>query len=159
MSRPISPSLSDGFTVAELLVTLIVATMFIVTFYGMFISINSFNVAAKQRSLADNVAYSKIREYASPDISPATWFTCSTQTGSNNDNDRVVNSDAAGTTIASGNLTTAETGLPGPISYTVNALAIYGCAGANAGKPIRVRVDLTYGPKSEKITHAILAGY
>lgn len=159
MSHSVSLSSSDGFTVVELLITLIVATMFLVTFYGMFISINAFNVTAKQRSLADNTAYSLLRQYASPDISPTTWFTCSTQTGSNNDNDRVVNNNAAGTTIASGSMTTTETGLPGPISYTVNALAIYGCAGADTGKPIRVRVELTYGPKSEKITHAILAGY
>ena len=156
--RQILPQ-SDGFTVVELLVTLIVATMFLVTFYGMFIAINAFNVSAKQRSLADNTAYSVLRKYASPDISPDTWFACSTETGSSNDNDRAVNSNATGTVIDSGTMTTADTGLPVPISYTVNALALYGCAGANAGKPIRVRVDLTYGPKSEKITHVILAGY
>ena len=59
-----SPRPDSGFTIAELLVTLVVATMFIITLYGMFSSINSFNVTAKQRSLADNAAYTLLRRYA-----------------------------------------------------------------------------------------------
>lgn len=148
-----------GFTIPELLITLVVTTLFIATFYQMFIAINSYSAHAKQRSLADNAAYSLLRQYAAPDISPSTWFTCSTQSGSNNDNDLVVNNAAPGTIVQSGSLSPENTGLPGPVTYTVNALAIFGCAGANAETPVRLQVKLTYGSSNQTITHAVLAAY
>lgn len=149
----------EGFTIPELLVTLIVVALFITIFFELFSSISTASMNQRFKALADNTAYSMLKRYSTPSISPTAWFTCDTDTGTNNDNDVVVNGAANGTTIKSGTLTRADTGLPEPISYTINALAIYGCAGANAGKPIRLQITLSYGSPSKTITHAMLIGY
>lgn len=146
-----------GFTIPELLVTLVVAALFITLFLEMFTSLSYSNASTEHQSLADNTTYSLLKQYASIGNSPNDWFTCDTSTQSSND--LVVNSNAPGTVLQSGSLTRKDTGLPEPITYTVTALAIYGCAGANTGKPIRVQATLSYGTDNTTITYAILAGY
>lgn len=149
----------QGFTIVELLVTMIVVALFISIFFNMFSYVSNLSMTQRYRALADNTAYSLLKQYAAPNLSPHTWFTCDTDTGSSNDNDLVVNSAAHGTTIQSGSLTRSETGLPEPVSYTVNALAIYGCTGTNAEKPIRLEITLSYGSTSRTVTHSLLVGY
>lgn len=156
MSHPLNSS--DGFTAVELLVTIIVAAMFTVTLYQLLISVNSVSTAARNQATASDIAYSNLRKYASASSTP-TWFTCSTASGASNTNDVTVNPDATGSTLISGTLTTSASDLPGPISYSVKALATYGCEGANDGKPIRVQSIVTYGPQSTVVKHTTLVGY
>lgn len=153
---------SDGFTAVELLVTIIVAALFAVSFYQLFIVVNQSTAAARNRATASDLAYSYLRKYASAGVTPDDWspkFTCSTASGSSNTNDRSVNANAAGTTLASSSLTPDATGLPRPITYSVVALAIYGCAGTNLNKPIRVEATVTFGPQNTTIKHATYVGY
>lgn len=146
-----------GFTIPELLVTFIVAAIFITLFLEMFTSLSYSNASTEHQSLADNTTYSLLKQYASIGNSPSDWFTCDTSTQSSND--LMVNIDAPGSVLQSGSLTRDATGLPEPITYTVTALAIYGCAGANTGKPVRVQATLAYGAANTTVTYAILAGY
>lgn len=150
---------SSGFTTVELLLTIIVAALFATVFLDTFSNISRSNAEIKHESLADNVAYSILRKYVAIDVRPNSWFTCDTSSGSGNQNDRAVNPSAPGSVIASGAIDPIEAGLPGPVNYTVTALAIYGCAGTNNGKPIRVQADVTYGTTNRHMTHVALVGY
>ncbi len=151
-----------GFTAIELLITIIVAALFAISFYQLFIAVNQSSAAARNRATASDLAYSYLRKYASAGITPDDWspkFVCSSASGSSNTNDRSVNANATGTILASGSLTPDTTGLPLPITYSVVALAIYGCAGTNLNKPIRVESTVTFGPQNTAIKHATYVGY
>jgi len=151
-----------GFTAVELLITIIVAAIFTVSIYGLFTTINRASADARQQATASDLAYANLRRYASADITPDSWspaFVCSTATGASNTNDVTVNQNATGTTLTSGSLNPVTAELPGPVTYSVKALAIFGCRNANEGKPIRVESTITYGPQQKVIKHATLVGY
>lgn len=151
---------SFGFTTIELIVTLLVTSIFVISLYQLFGSINASMSLTRQRAAASELAYSYLRRYAGngQDTQPATWFTCSTAGGVNNTNDYTVNTNAPGQTLASGAPTDIQ-GLARPVTYTVKALAIYGCSGSNTGSPLRVTVTVTYGPQNKSVTHSTLVGY
>ncbi len=153
------PKASDGFTAVELLVTIIVAAMFTITLYQLMISVNNTSAAARNRATASDIAYGNLRKYASAGSAWKDFFTCSTASGSSNTNDLSVNSNAAGTTLMSGSLTSSSADLPGPVTYSVKALGIFGCNGLNANAPIRIESTVTYGPKNTVIKHATLVSY
>jgi len=156
---------SQGFTAVELLVTIIVATMFTVVIYSLFTDINRSSAAARNRATASDIAYSNLRRYASVGISPSAWspaFVCSTASGSSNTNDVVYNSNAQGTELlTTTTLSPTEVDLPGPITVSVRALAIFGCrvSDGNDRKPIRVESKITFGPNNTVVKHATLVGY
>lgn len=156
MTRPNTPQ--AGFTVVEILITLLVAAVFTLAMYQLFGAINSAMSLARQKAIASELAYSYLRRYSGTGSDPATWFTCSTASGGANTNDYTVNTNAPGQTLASGSLTNVS-GLTGPISYSVRALAVYGCSGTNAGSPLRVEAVITYSPSARTVRHATLVGY
>lgn len=149
----------SGFTAVELLVTIIVASMFAVAFYQLFISVNQASSAARNRATASDIAYGNLRRYASAGSNWKDWFTCSTASGSSNTNDLSVNSNATGTTLKNGSLTPTSVDLPGPVTYSVKALAIFGCSGTNANAPIRIDSIVTYGPQNIVLKHTTLVPY
>lgn len=147
------PKSSDGFTAVELLVTIIVAAMFTITLYQLMISVNNSSTAARNRATASDIAYTNLRKYAS---SGAVWKDFLTPSSAN---DLSVNSSAAGTTLMSGSLTPSNVDLPGPVTYSVKALCVFGCSGLNANAPIRIESTVTYGPRNIIIKHATLVPY
>lgn len=164
MKRILFPrgSHENGFTAIELLVTIIVTALFAISFYQLFISVNQATSLARNRATASDIAYAKLRKYAAAEVTPADWspaFTCSMLSGSSNTNDLSVNSNAAGTTLESGNLVSTDVNLPTPITYSVVALAVYGCSGTNINKPLRVVSTVTFGPQNTVIKHGTLVGY
>lgn len=146
-----------GFTAVEMLITIIVAAMFTTVFYQLFGAINNAATNARQQAVASDKAYAYLRKYASAGTTP-TWFTCDTASGSSNTNDLTINSNATGQILESGTLT-GTISLPGPVTYKVTALAIYGCNGSNLQKPIRVEAEVKYGPRNVTIRHTSLVGY
>lgn len=148
----------SGFTAVELIITITVAGIFVIALYQLFGTINASMSLARQKAVASEIAYSYLRRYTGANVQPATWFTCSTAAGSSNTNDYTVNTNAAGQTIASGSVTGVTT-LPGPVTYSVKALAVYGCSGANAGTPLRIESTVTYGPANRTVRHATLVRY
>lgn len=150
--------LAKGFTAIEMLVTIIVASTFLLAIVTLFIAVTQSLAMARNRATANDLGYSYLRKYASAGSTPE-WFECDTTSGSGNTNDLTINSNATGQVLESGTLTTANTNLPAPITYTVRALAIYGCSGLNLKKPIRVEATVTYGPNSTSIKHSTIVGY
>ena len=158
------PSSQQGFTAIELLVTIIVATIFTVVIYSLFTDINTSSAAARNRATASDIAYANLRKYASAGLSPDAWspkFQCNNSSGSSNTNDVIQNPNATGTTLTSGSLDAAVVDLPTPVTYSVRALAIFGCRAVdgNDRKPIRVESIVTFGPNNTVVKHATLVGY
>lgn len=152
----------QGFTAVELLITITVSAMFAIAFYQLFTSVNQSSSAARNRATANDIAYNNLRRYASAGIEPSDWspaFDCDESAGTANVNDVTIYSNAPGTVLMSGSLTSSSANLPGPITYSVKALAIFGCNTSNTGKPIRVESQVTYGPRNTVIKHATLVGY
>lgn len=148
----------NGFTAIEALVTVIVAAIFLLAINMLYISISQSMSLARSRAVSNDLAYSYLRKYVAAGSTPD-WFVCDTATGSSNTNDLTINSSATGQTLASGTLNDSEVGLPGPVTYSVKALAIYGCSGVNLKKPIRVDSVVTYGPTSQTARHSTIVGY
>jgi type II secretory pathway pseudopilin PulG len=151
-----------GFTTVEVLTTIIVATIFILALYLLFTTITSSSAADRNRANASDIAYGYLRQYAAADSTPTTWphaFVCDATVGAGNTNDLTQNSSATGQILDSGSVTTGLNGLPTPVNYQITALAIYGCSGNNAKKPVRVEAKVTYGPNSRVIKHSTLVGY
>jgi len=140
----------NGFTAIELLITIIVAGLFAVTFYQLFITINTSISTSKQRALANDLSYSYLRKYASV---TAPTITCNTTT------DVTQNATAAGVTLESGTLTREATGLPSPITYQVVALAIYGCKDSHTQSPLKIEAQVRFGPDNILIKHGTLVSY
>lgn len=153
-----SSYVSKGFTTIEMIITITVSAIFVLGFYQLFGALNSAASAARQRAIASELAYSYLRRYTGQGANPAGWFICSTASGSSNTNDYTVNTNAAGQTLTSGSLDQVE-GLAPPITYSVKALALYGCSGANAGSPLKIESTVTYGPFNKTVKHTTLVGY
>jgi type II secretory pathway pseudopilin PulG len=149
---------SGGFSTVELLVTIIVAAIFAIALSELSILSNSVIASARQKSVASELAYSYLRQYTGADSTPAYWFTCSTASGSSNTNDYTVNPNAAGQTLMSGDFSNYN-GLVGQVTYSVTALAFYGCSGANAGTPIKISAKVTYGINNSTVEHSTLVNY
>lgn len=152
----------QGFTAVELLVTIIVTAMFAVSFYQLFTVVNQSSTTARNRATASDIAYANLRRYASSGVTPNNWsppFVCDTASGGANTNDVTINTGAAGSTLSSGSPNPTTVGLPAPVTYSVKALAVFGCSGANVNKPIRVESTVTFGPQNTVIKHATLVGY
>lgn len=141
-----------GFTLVETIVTIVVASIFIASIVTLYGSIDQAYSQSHYRAVASDVAYSYLRKYtASGSLSS---FTCSTATGSSNTNDLTINQNAVGQTLESGTVSS----LPKPTTYSVIALAPYGCSGTNAGKPLIIRSTVTYGANNASIQHAQIVG-
>ena len=71
-------TLEQGFTTLEILVTVIIASMFIITFFEMFTDIVKSNGTITRHVIADDFAYSKLKKYTASSNSPNIWFVCTT---------------------------------------------------------------------------------
>lgn len=146
MSIRVSYSRNAGFTLVEVLVTIIIATLFIVTITQL--SVSQSKIAANNSSYnqADLLAYNNLRTYAYGKA--PTWFICS-YTGANPDPMNLISK------------TDPVSGLPSPVIQSVIATAPYGCGGGSSGigYPIKVVSTVTYGPSAKVVVHATYATY
>lgn len=146
MNRRQRVSEQSGFTLVEVLVTIIVATLFVVTISQLTTAQSKVTANVNAYNTADLLAYNNLRTYAYGKA--PTWFDC-TYTGGNPD---------AMTLIAK---TDAVVGLPAPVTQSVVATAPYGCGGGSSGigYPIKVVSTVTYGPSAKVVVHATYATY
>lgn len=151
-------SSNQGFTAVETLIAVIVAALFIILLNALYTAVTRASATARNRADASDIAYDKLRTYAYGGATP-TWFTCDTTTGSANTNDLTVNPNATGQSLTLGAISAAQTAIPQPVTYSVVALAPYGCNNSNAQSPIMVRSTVTYGPNHDTITHTEYVGY
>lgn len=136
-----------GFTTVELLVTILVATSFIVGFYQLYALSQKLSGSARQNSVASAVAFSNLRKFHSIDY--PTWFVCNSSSEVTAENP-----------TPPGQILLTETrtdlDLPAPVTAEVLAFAPYGCG---ESKPVKVMSVLRYGPSAKEVMHATFIGH
>ena len=142
---------SEGFTIVEVAVTLVVIGIFMVVILSMQAQVSTISVLSAQQTKASFLAYNNMRRYAN-DSAPS-WFKCNT--ASSNTRYEV--------TRTTGNVD----GLPGMVRQQVYASAPYGCKNGtiSLGMPIKVESIVEYGlPSSgigsgKKVVHATYVAF
>lgn len=144
--------MSRGFTIVEVLVTIFIATVFIIAIAVLYGLVVANTAAARNRADASDLAYQNLRTYAYSGATPASWsitFSC------DNNSDYQSNPSAPGQLLDHGSLSSAQTTMPQPVNYQITAIAPFGCG----GPPILVRSQVTYGPDNIKVEHESYVGY
>lgn len=140
---------TDGFTIVETLITLIIAVIFVLAINTIFITVIRATSSTSSRAVASNLAYSNLRKYAYAGATPS-WFKC------DSNSDLQLNKNALGQSLEGGNIDSSQTSLPQPVKYTVTAYSPYGCAAS--GAPVLVRSQVVYGPDNLSVVHATFVG-
>lgn len=139
MSKKTSSYPEDGFSAVELLITLTIGALFVISFYQMYLVIVQVNSTARQHSVASDIAYSNLRKYTTR---PA--FTCNSTT------DLTVNANAPGQVLST--VTTQSPGrLAGPLVETVRIYAPRGC---DAAFPVKIESTAEYGNPAKRVVHS-----
>ena len=137
---------NEGFTLIEVLVTVVIAAIFIITFSQLHIVQSRVGNIMNSYDAADMLAYNNLRTYAygtSPN-----WFDC-VYSGGNPQPMTVLDSTAP------------VEGIPSPVRQTIIATAPYGCGGGSSGigYPIKVVSTVTYDTDSKVVVHATYSTY
>lgn len=144
-----------GYTVVELIITIIVATIFLVSLVSMMGYVTDSAIDARRKETASNLAYNNLRKYASGER--PLWFTC---IGDETSEITPPFSDGKTYPNATGQVLIDETSqiitedLPPPVVQKVFAIAPYGCGNSAKGMPIRIQSEVTYGSSGRKMVHA-----
>jgi len=135
-----------GFTLVEVLITVVVAAVFILTFSQLHIIQTRLSSVTTAYDTADLLAYNNLRTYAYGKA--PSWFECEYSGG-----------NPKAMTVFSSNAPVG--GLPAPVTQTVVATAPYGCGGSSSGigYPIRVVSTVTYDSDAKVVVHATYATY
>lgn len=147
---------SDGFTIVEVAVTLVVIGIFSIVILMMQTQVSNISVLEVQHTKASYLAYSNMRKYAND--SPPTWFECVAPPPSTR---------PPGSVYSVMESTGRVDGLPGMVRQEVYVSAPYGCKSGTAsfGMPIKVESVVEYGLPSSgagsgrKVTHATYAAF
>jgi prepilin-type cleavage/methylation N-terminal domain protein len=147
---------SDGFTIVEVAVTLVVIGIFSIVILMMQTQVSNISVLEVQHTKASYLAYSNMRKYAND--SPPTWFECVAPPPSTR---------PPGSVYSIMSSIGRVDGLPGMVRQEVYVSAPYGCKSGTAsfGMPIKVESVVEYGLPSSgagsgrKVTHATYAAF
>jgi prepilin-type N-terminal cleavage/methylation domain-containing protein len=133
----------SGFTVVELLVTIIVASLFIAVFYNLFLILVGVNSSSRNVSQASDLAYSNMRRYPT---AASTGLNCATTTAQPNGVSYLMGSATPTAAV--------DSDYPelGSITETVAASYPYGCAAVY--DVVKLVSVVTYGSNSTKVSYA-----
>ena len=147
---------SDGFTIVEVAVTLVVIGIFSIVILMVQTQVSNISVLEVQHTKASYLAYSNMRKYAND--SPPTWFKCV-------DPPPIFRAPGSRYKVEEsvGNID----GLPGTVKQEVYASAPYGCKSGtiSLGMPVKVESIVEYGlPSSgvgsgKKVVHATYVAF
>ncbi len=131
---------AEGFTIVEVIVTIVVSALFIGAIFSLYVYLTSLNKTTSEYNTADQLAYNNLRTFAYG--AAPTWFECKA------DPDRVL--DIPTSTVP---------GIAGNVRQEVVATAVFGCGGGSnyIGYPILVTSTVEYGGR--KVSHATYASY
>lgn len=141
----IRPARAYGFTIVEVLVTIVVTTLFVIAIAQVSTVQSRLSASYQMYNVADLLAYNNLRAYANGQA--PTWFVCTYASG-----------NPQPMTLLSS--TANVSGLNPPVTQTVVATAPYGCGGssANNGYPIKIVSTVSYD-SGRMVQHATYATY
>ncbi len=132
---------SEGFTIVEVLTSLVVIGVFITIIFQLFIFQSGIGASWLRFESAEQLAYNNMNKYGRYEAAQTT--TCADYPTSSSS--KTLFSQSA-----------PVSGLPSPVSQQVVSSMPYGCDAAKLGNryPIKIISTVTYGPDSKQITHA-----
>ena len=133
----------SGFTIVELLVTVITAAMFVAMFYQLYVVLVGINATARNTAQASDLAYSNLRLY--PTV-VSTGLTCNAGT---NVSTTVNLIPTSGSPTAVTNSNYPELGA---VTEQLTAQFPYGCAAVY--NVVKLVSTVTYGSTSYKVSYA-----
>jgi len=133
----------SGFTIVEILVTIVVTAVFLLAIAQVSIIQSRLSASYQMYNTADLLTYNNLRAYANGKA--PTWFTCTYASG-----------NPLPVTLISD--TSNVSGLTPPVTQTVVATAPYGCGGGSSnGYPIKITSTVSYAGRT--VQHATYASY
>ncbi len=139
-----------GFTVVEMLVTIVLAGIFLTFFVQMFRVTSGQQASLTRQATANDIAKSNLNKFPNAtDISPS--YTCDTSSNtSTNTNNLKIRPSAPGTTILSSSSSNKEPdpGNLGTLVQTVKAYSPAGCTGSYV--PIKIESTVEYGFEGQR---------
>jgi len=135
----------EGFTIVEMLVTLVLAGLFLVFFLQMFRASSAQQMSLVRQAAANDIAKSNLSKFPrTSTITPA--YTCDTNTTvASNTNNLMINPNAAGTVILNNSSANREpsTDSTPNLVQEVRAYSPMGCL--TTGSPVKIVSRVTYG--------------
>lgn len=131
----------EGFTIVEVLTSLVVIGVFITIIFQLFIFQSGIGASWLRFELAEQLAYNNMNKYGRYEAAQTT--TCADYPTSSSS--KTLFSQSA-----------PVSGLPSPVSQQVVSSMPYGCDATKLSNryPIKIISTVTYGPDSKQITHA-----
>jgi len=149
-----------GFTLVELIVTIVITGIFIGAITQSSASVLNLAIRAHRFEMASNLAYNNMRIYANGQKATDFGFNCNGDVGTDVApfNDAAIHSDATGTVLINTTSAGSINDLPGPVVQSVTAVAPYGCGNTvintSIGPVVRILSTVTYGTPAQKVVHA-----
>jgi prepilin-type N-terminal cleavage/methylation domain-containing protein len=157
----------SGFTIAEMIVTLVVLSIFLTLFFQLFLLGLSQKKVVTLRATANDIAMNNLRKISTKTLIPAADACDSSTNGSGNPNNALLNSNlnndgATGNSII-GRATSSTNTFPSPMapetitgtglpSSTIQTLYVIYPQGCFDQNPAKIISTVTYG--METVTHA-----
>lgn len=134
-----------GFTVVEMLVTIIVTAIFLLSFYTLFNTVGLSAGNTRQQAVASSFAYTQLSyTIINSDSYYRSWIPCNSTTDLSN------YSSAPGYAVDSyDNVNWVD--LPQPASYVTYGFYPEGCAN---DAPVMYKIVVTWGPHNNTVTQA-----
>lgn len=154
------PTTTQGFTVVELIVVIVLSAGFILSISQLITFVNLRAADATNFGIASNLAYNNLRRYANG--TKPLWFDCIGDTVSETTppfSDGKAKPNATGQVLLNQTSTVRIEQLPPPVVQKVFAIAPYGCGETIKGMPIRVQSEVTYGSPGRTVVHATFVSY
>ena len=151
---------SKGFTIVEVMVTLVIVALFMTFFFQSYMAIESQRQAIQRRANASSIAYTNLRKFAQRPVSSPTTFSCDplTMDGLDSTQPGKLLGDQTNTPASPSSYGfTAEdaTSLLGTgSSQEVRVFAPYGCAAFDK-MPLKIVSTVKYGTGTpqEEVVH------
>ncbi len=139
-----------GFTVVEVVVTLVITSLFLAFFFQLYLVGESQRVKVSQQTTASNISYANLNKVVSRsfvETNSSAPVACDTTAGSVNRNNLSINPSASGSNLTAAITLESATGY----GQTVTAFFPRGC-GLNM--PVKIESAVTYGSPEETVIHA-----
>ena len=149
---------AEGFTIAELLVTVVVTSIVLIMFFWAYVTATYQRVNVARQAAASDIAYSNLKKFTTKPIVICDDSMDLTAAGSATKTGKLLGDDTNATTTSTyGFIAESPTELKNRLgagaSQKVVAFAPDGCTNFN-GKPMKIESTVTYGTDGEKVIHA-----